>query len=350
MISLAELAKKCDLPPDLLSLQNHYGVSSLVEAYAAYLADDLHLRCGGVFGDLGAPIGAVEMQPNGDAIQKFQLGRINIPSAALLRPLDIAPAAIGATRTIAAQVELQGVHCFGTEDPGGSDEVFAIISVYSINPNGIGEDKLVSTFRTNIQENVNPGLNILTGYTVSGGNAVVFSGSGLRIHVLLMEHEYGDPDELKERIQAALEAGARKGAEMLAKQPLAGVGGAAQDFIDLDIGGFKPFKALLGGVSSVLADWLGDDLIGGHEFVIPAAVFAEWASQRTEINGSVHYPRWEDSFKKSSPPPNLYIPINWPRANDEPLFNLGGGTYKVYFKITPVFIEIPVAPNVNPNG
>jgi hypothetical protein len=164
--------------------------------------------------------------------------------------------------------------------------------------------------------------------------------------VILMDHEYGDPDALKAQIQAALEAGARKGAELLAGQQLGGLGGAAQDFINLDVGGFRPFKAALGGISEVLADWLGDDLIGEHEFIIPAEVFVDWCAERVEVNGDIRLPRWEKSFQDSSPPPGSQLPINWPPANNEPLFNLGGGTYKIYFQITPVLVEQPIVPRL----
>lgn len=113
------------------------------------------------------------------------------------------------------------------------------------------------------------------------------------------------------------------------------------------VSGFKPFEAFLGWASDALADLFGDNLIGEHDFIIPAEVFQDWTSEEIETDeGEIRYPRLDKSFKEGARPPNSQLQINWPKANNEPLFNEGGATYKVYFQIIPTELKRPLVPNL----
>jgi hypothetical protein len=345
IVNMIDLAVKSGLSPNapLSDLLSRYGVSSLRDALAAYNIQEHYRRLGGVWGDLGAPVGGLQTNTGSGYSQTYQLGVITA------QDFDKVP--IG-SRRIGAQVTLAGIRCFGTAG-AGSDELYAIISITNINPNNSGTDQLVATMRTPIQEGVKPGSAVFRGITLTGpatagtpGGAIGFPGTGLRIHVALFEHDNGDPDELRDDIQAALEDAAKKGSAALAGASASNdqsLGGMAQDFVNLDIGGFKPFKWALGAVSGVLADILGDDLIGEYEFVVPAAVFQDWCEDQVVDENGLHFPRLDASMRWPSELTGG-IGVNWPRENEEHIFDGEGASYKVYFQIVPILMEIPVLP------
>lgn len=344
--NMIDLAVSSGFSPDapLSDLLSHYGVSSLRDALAASNIRDHHRRLGGVWGDLGAPVGNLQANTGSGYSQNYQLGVITT------QDFDKVP--VG-SRRIAAHITLAGIRCFGTAG-AGSDELYAIISVTNINPNYSGTDQLVTTMRTPIQEGVQPGSVAFRAITVTGpvaagapGGAIGFPGTGLRIHVALFEHDNGDPDKLRDDIQAALEDAARKGSAALAGAAASGdqsLGGAAQDFVNLNIGGFKPFKWALGAVSNVLAGVLGDDLIGEYEFVVPAAVFQDWCEEQVVDENGLHFPRLDASMRW---PAELSggIGVNWPKEDEEHIFDGEDSSYKVYFQIVPIQIDVPVISN-----
>jgi hypothetical protein len=290
---------------------------------------DLHRRTGGKFGPLGALIRELRQNPDGSLVREYQLGEIRMANA------DAIPEAF---TKFAVEVSLAAVKCFGTEDPGGEDEAYAVISLISVNPNFGGVDVLVKTTRTEIQNGVEAREVIFKQRTI--GEVEAFPGSGIKIHVALFDHESGDANALRDRIQAVLNDAAKKGAQALAAAAAAGdpkIAGPVGDVIDFEIGGVKPFKLLTGGLAQLLTNILADDLIDEHEFFIPAEHIRELALDGAKFNAS---------FRRT-PELGNDVQFNWPRtAAEEVLFSGGGGSYKVYFQIVPIIKERRLVPRI----
>ena len=284
-------------------------------------------------------MGGLDKRPDGSYIQGFQLGQIE------LLGFTAVPTSV---TTIQARVTVSAVKCFGTDDPGGTDETFVIISVVNVNPNNVGADTLVTTMRTEINNNVQAGHVIFQARTVGPELGTAFPSSGLRIHVAIFDHESGDADELRDKIQAVLDEAAKKGAQALAGAAAAddaSLAGMPGDVIDFEIAGVKPFKILTGGLASLITGFLKDDLIGEHDFVIPASTMAHWAIVAPD--NPEKFPNFEASFRTLPDVLGPSVQFNWPqKVEDEFLFSNGDGSYKIYFTIQPQITTVPVIPAI----
>ncbi|AHV95257.1 hypothetical protein [Paenibacillus sabinae] len=275
---------------------------------------------------MGYPIGNVSRRADGKYEQNFQLGVVILDN----------PNALPQSFTkYKASVTLAAVKCFGTEDPGGlftsaEDEPYVIISIISVNPNFGGTDTLVQTTRTEILEHVKAGAVIFENRTI--GDISAFPGSGIKIHVAIFDHEHGDANALRNKINNVLEDAARKGSGALAAAAAANdpkLAGTVGDITNFEVGGVKPFNILTYGVAGLLTELLADDLIGEHEFYIPAADIVEWSNPE----------KYNSSLRTS---PDL-IRFNVPqRPEDEFLFSGGGGSYKIYFRVAGIVEERPL--------
>ena len=283
---------------------------------------------GGSLGPLGPPAGDIVRNSNGGVSQQYLLGEIHLN--------DIDGVAQGSTQ-FEVEVELSAVKCFGTEDPGGTDETFVIVSLTSINPNFSSGDSLVLTQRTEIINNVTGGAVIFKKRPVGRVRA---TGGGLKIHVAIFDHESGDANDLRDQIHRVLEDSARQGAQLLAGAAAGGdqrLAGAVGDVTEFEVGGVKPFKILTLGIADLLADLLSDDLIGEHEFIIPAQNIKNLADQEV----------FNVSCRRKPQELGADVQFNWPvREADEPLLSGGGGSYKVFFTITPIKITRPTEPAI----
>ncbi len=296
---------------------------------AADKINDFHWRTGKNFGPLGIATGSLNRTNDGSYVQNYQLGVISLANFTA-PPL--------AYKSIQGLLALSAVKCFGTEDPGGNDQTYLIITVTSLNPNFGGVEKLVYTSRTNIQDNVEGGNIIFQNHTLQ--NIPDITGSGLKIHVAVFEHEYGDADQIRDKIQQIIEEAAIRGASALAAGAAgadAKLAGPVGDLIDFEIAGIKPFKIITFGIADLITGMFADDLVDEHEFFIPTANIMEWAQKEDE-----NFPKWQASLRTNGAlTPNITynIPI---RPEDEILFEGGGGSYKVYFKFTPKVVWIPI--------
>lgn len=342
MASVREFSTQVGLgnpPVSVRSLVGKFGTSSLHDAIAASKISEFYRRTGRNFGPLGVPVSGLNRQPNGSYVQDFQLGNIQLAN------FDAVPTSV---KKIQARVIVSAVKCFGTEDPGGTDETYVVVSIINVNPNDTGVDSLVTTVRTEINNNVNAGNVIFQARTIGPELGTAFPGSGIRLHVAIFDHENGDADEIRNKIQAVLNDGAKKGAAALAGAAAADdpkLAGAAGDIVDFEIGGVKPFKILTAGLADLLTNLLADDLIGEHDFFIPAAKIAEWAIPATD--NPEKFPNFEASFRTLPDVLGPSIQFNWPqKVEDEVLFGEGGGSYKIYFTIIPRIQIVPVVPTI----
>ena len=89
---------------------------------------------------------------DGSYFQRYTLGTLNLST------LDAEPTQI---EGLVASVKVATVKCFGTDDPGGTDEPYLIVSVMSVNPYPHGLQGSSITVRTPILNDVRQGDVIL---------------------------------------------------------------------------------------------------------------------------------------------------------------------------------------------
>jgi len=333
MTSARELFAKAGIagpPYSSTELTRKFGVDSLRKVAVGIIEgniQDFYRRTGGSLGPLGARVGGIRTNEQGLYQQDYQLGNITMSNVG-----DFPKA----FTSYEATVTLSAVKCFGTEDPGGEDEIYVVITLLAVNPNFGGIDDLLKFTSTEILEGVTAGKVIFKERTL--GKVQAFPGSGIKVHVAMFDHEYGDADLIREKIRAQAEEAVKNAAQgiaaaVAAKDPR--LNGPIGDISEFEIIGIKPFKLLTGFITDALG--LGDELIGEHEFIIPAANIAEFADPA----------RYQASLR-TNPHLDPDVRYNWPRRpEEEVLFDQGGASYKIYFKIQGTAIPFPLDPRLS---
>jgi hypothetical protein len=97
--------------------------SALAAAEASAAIFNFHRETSGIL-VVGSPVGSIQKVEGGAHLQRFEFGSI-------LKPLDGPPAY--ANRYLAT-IDIAAIKCFGTDDPGGTDEPYIVAAVYAIDP------------------------------------------------------------------------------------------------------------------------------------------------------------------------------------------------------------------------
>jgi len=326
MPSVRQLATNVGLalPSSCRTLTGRLGVHSLRDAFAAEAIRDFHRHTGGIFGPFGPFAGTIGRNSDGSYTQGFQIGEVNLAN------LDAPPQGFTEYK---AEVTLAAVHCFGTQDPDGSDSPYVVVSLISVDPNGVGTDQLVSTIHTPIQNDVPAGATILKNITL--GQAHAFPGSGLNIHVAVWDHESGNVDDITNEIHQALNDAANEGAQALAGAAAAGdpqtTAGTVGDVTQFEIAGVRPFDVLTLGAAKLIAQAFADDLVAEHTFEVPAGNIIDLADPA----------KFAESLSWTSP---LDADVRF-NLGDDFLFG-GNGSYKVYLTVKGITINEPVDPAI----
>lgn len=310
-----------------LTKARKFTANSLRDAIAAHSIRDFHRRTGADYGPFGVLLGALTKAADGSYHQQTQLGNIH------LADLPLSPSGEIQYR---ARVTLSALKCFGTQDRT-TDETYAIISIFAIDPNQGGSTQ---TIRTEILENVHKGDTIFKMRPIGD---IIPVGSGIGIYIAIWDHESGNADEIRDKIAAVIEDGTNKAADAIAgaagaDDPSVSAGDVGK-VTEFEVGGIKPVHILTLELADLLAHALADDLIGDHYFFIPAANIVDFADQT----------KFEASVRKSPDNLDFDVQLNWPpRPEDEPLFTDGHGTYKAYFLIQSApIIPLPVLPKLS---
>jgi hypothetical protein len=238
-----------------------------------------------------------------------------------------------------ATITVAGMHCFATDDPGGNDEFFAVVTAMSVNPQGNGEPEVV-TKRFNIVDVHGGDEDGEVGSTVNVDQeigTIGVAGSGIRIHVALFDHEYGSEEEVQERF-----TGYFKEAGKAAATALWGAAGwaAAEEALDSKIA-----KDVFGGLIGWFTGAFSDDPIGEKTYSLTDGDMYRLAQVD---NG--HFVNYEQSLMASPvlPPGVKYnFPIDGD-ANPYWLISEGAGDYKVYFRVKVRHSVQPVDPPSSP--
>jgi hypothetical protein len=315
-----------------LALVHKYGVNTFRAVLAAQAIADFHLRTGGNFGPLGEYSGSLREQPSGTYTQNTQLGKLTQASP------------VKAETFYSVQVFLAAVKCFGTQDSDGTDSTYAVVSLIGINPLASANVPHAQTIITDVKDdNVHANDVIFTEMQSVGICDVQVSGIGVIIHAAILDHEAGDPTDIKNKIHDALEAKAIAAATAITAgitakdQKLTGAVGDIQDF---EILGFRPFHILF--ISDLLNSIAGDDFLGEHAFRVPAADIVAIAPPTEDPSNTAKFlasfiidPDFHDHPE---------VKFNWPPLGQEFLFSDGHGSYKIYFVVQPSIRFTPVLP------
>lgn len=276
------------------------------------------LKLGGPspIGVLGKPLQEVRELANGEFSRKHEFGALQLLSGKVPKRVK--------REYYEADIEVAAIKCFGTEDPGSADEPYLIIT--TVAPAGAfmdaNRDSVVNTWRSQRYEDITEGEVFGTDLTVKRN--IVFGPDGISLKLVLMEHEHGDEEELRRQIE---EKGNELAKEIIdAAALLAGldIDDATRDqVLDNDI------LSTLGDISAgILTDLLKDDRIDEKTWKIHGDILKTWADNPEVYNESgVNYPDLPEYVKTNFPFEGI--------LDESMLFSGGGGSYKVFLRVTP---------------
>ena len=262
-IALSSLLKR-DLVSNAPSLKSRcadHSVKSVRALAASILAREHHHRLYGVYGELGVPINPIQAI-NGGYSQDYMGGRINILDDRSWEPT--------AEVTYGGLVEYVGFRC---NEPNESvDEPYIIFSVFNLNPHFDARDSLEAVIKIGPVKNVRDGEVVGDVQTVWQGRV---PGTGLKIAIGVFEHDWGDPDDVREEIEAKIKEYAQKAASAIAQAYGAGSAEAEQ------IAGSEAItwvaRLITLGIVEIFDP--GDDEIGKKTIEIPQPIVRKFVNQ-----------------------------------------------------------------------
>ena len=265
-------------------------------------------------GVCGKPTGEFGKIANGVYQQTFEWGQIHI------RTDGANPAGEVNLQVLVADVSLAAVKCLGTDDPE-EDETYVVMGVVSAADGfGVATD-IARAWRSPIQEKTRKHDTILANTPIPGFDHFVVGANGLRVRIVIMDHESGSPDDVRADIQSWIDTAGRDSKK--AADDWAQSGGPALADIPSEVL-TKLEKFLVG----TLADALADDKIGEKTFTLSPQWLADLA------NGGHDASRVDMRNEVAAP-----IFVNYPRTEDDPfsgawLFTNGSATYKAYLNVS----------------
>lgn len=152
-------------------------------------------------------------------------------------------------------IRFVGFKCFGTTDGPGSDEPYLIISVYS--PDNKTKVQTIRIPEGDPFEDVDEG-------TVRVSTKMVWEGAPLRMQVftVLMEHDNGDPDDVKKAVHDKLE-------EYVDEAAAAGAAVAGGFGLPIPEGSIRDvLEVITLGISTLAGNLFGDSKIGTDSFPV----------------------------------------------------------------------------------
>ncbi|MEZ4869323.1 MAG: hypothetical protein R3C14_48825 [Caldilineaceae bacterium] len=290
------------------SLLHNYGVGSLVGLIAAHDIDVAYrTRAYDRFGPLGEPIGGVFSQDGRTYKRDFQLGSI-------IKPLG--EDCKGSTK-YKVYAQIAGIRCYGTDDPGGTDEPYLVATLININPMK-GEDQTINTklfgpFQTRAGQTFCKAESL--------GEGEIPAGTGIRIHMALFDKEGGNHEEVREDVEEYIREAVKTGAVAIATAVGAGDINTASSVAG-DALNSKPARWITAGLSHAVADIWADDFLGEKVYHITASDI-----QRLSTSDSLNV--------RNDPGLDPDVVYNFPKDpnNRAWLFDEEGATYRVYVMV-----------------
>lgn len=272
---------------------------------------------------VGMPTGPARPADAGAHVQEFNFGTIT-------KPLGETPV-IGTRYAIA--VEIAAIVCYATDDPGGTDEPYAIATTYTLD-RSVQESVVRSVHISNDVLGDHKAGDVF-GQNQQLANGIFVPGDGdIRVHISLWDEELGiNPEKMTERISDAVETGITTGFPVVAAAVggvFGGPPGAAAGFgvgtaLAVALGATGISEEIGDAVGAAVVDMLGDDLIDQKDFVLDAQYLhtlckgdAATLERHSQAAGAPAY--------------------NFPQGpeDDTWLFNRGDGkgTYRVLLRVT----------------
>ncbi|AXK21481.1 hypothetical protein [Bacillus sp. COPE52] len=285
-------------------------IIELLEAEKAIKAQYHKLGSNSVYGVLGEPSGKMVKESDGVYSQQYQYGKI-------LSKTDIAIPKV--EPYYICDIFIGAIKCFGTEDESSDDEPYLIIT--NINTS--------SAFLEGYERNIartwkSPTFRGIEEKEVFGQDLVVFNGVlvgpyGVRLKIALMEHEHGNEEQLRQKVEENANKIARDIKNVASALSGVNVEDASQN-LDSEI------LDALGDLSlDVITDIFKDDIVDEKEWVIDGTMLKQWVDEGLTATSGVNHPDLPSN-----------VETNFPRDNEMTrLFSGGGGSYKVYLRVIP---------------
>jgi len=246
--------------PSLRAVFSHYGVDSAVDAIAAQEIETFYVDSLGIL-VVGSPTGPTTRTAQGAFQQSYTFGSI-------IKPAGVFP---DVADRVHVTVTLAGVRCFGTDDPGGTDEPFLITSAYATDPTIEEKYRRVQTVRIGpdgvgdvVVGNVfGESRNLVTDMAVPGDADIALNVQ------LFDEEEVTNPEKIREAVDTANKAAiaATVGA-LTVINPAIGAAAAAVALL-LEATGINAWVA--DGIETLITDAFGDDHLGTVDLRITRA-------------------------------------------------------------------------------
>jgi hypothetical protein len=226
-----------------------YEVHSVRELIASITAKKRHFDLFGNFGLLGAPLSNGVVATENGYRQEFDFGSIDV----IMDPLNPPGTKTRTEVWMGAEVRYIGLRC--NEPNEVYDDPYVIFTVINVNPHQDGRDNLEKVVKIGPLDDIDEGVVIGDPQTVWDGRV---AGSGLGIGALVVEHDSGDPDAVREEVASKIREYVQEGAAMIAQAFGAGAAEAR------DISDIEPVNWVSDAIAflSVGILDLGDDEIG----------------------------------------------------------------------------------------
>ena len=315
--SLIKLAKDAGFAGPQISLKavlSHYGVRSCVEASAAQEIEQFHSASLGIL-TVGSPTGPVTRTGEGGFQQLYTFGSI-------IKPANTFP---DVGDRVHVTVTLAGVRCFGTDDPGGTDEPFLITSVFAIDPRE--KDKSSQTMRIGPDGVGDVKVGRVFGQNRDVAVDITVPGDGdIALNVQLFDQELlTNPEKARRTISEHNTAAILGGvATLTAMVPAAGAVAAAL-VAALKASGL--LDAFSDGIGSVIAELFGDDHLGTIDLRITKAFLETLRDNPNSLNRTSDAIGGETYNFPQLPEDDSEAGKSWMFREE------GKGTYRPFFRV-----------------
>jgi hypothetical protein len=264
-------------------------------------------------GQLGKPLDEVLDNGDGTFTRRFEFGALRTMGGQMDEVL--------LDEGTICDIDVAAIWCFGTDDPGGSDEPYLIIT--AVSPAGAFDDRgnIVKTWKSQTFEGVEPGV---FATDLPAFRDLPVGPRGISLKLVLMEHEHGDEEDLRKKIE---EKGKKLADEIMDAAAL--LGGLNVDDQMKKQAMDSEILSTLGDISvDLLVGFLKDDKIDEKTWQLPGALLKQWADDPEAYkNSAVDHENMPAHVKTNFPREGIHD-MHW-------LFSGGGGSYKVFLRVTP---------------
>lgn len=228
-------------------------VTSLRDLLVSIVGRECNNRVFAELGPIGAPTGPIRSNGDNSWLLPTRIGHVGVSRQALeWIPLPFA--------TLRVVVEYVGLRV--NEPNEKYDDPYLICAVTTLNPNASGVDEQVKVIKVGHLNDVDEGR--IFARTITMWDGQLIAATGIQISALGMDFDSGDPDDVKEEVEASIKEAVAEGSAAIGQA--FGVGADEARMIagnDVVTWAARIFSV---GIVEVLG--LGDDRIGEYHLPI----------------------------------------------------------------------------------